>query len=186
MEKEKTLPGTRVPAGSIDEKSAAAMFDGLFAGGGLVLSQVASLTGIEPYTVQNWVQRGYLSPPAGKKYDRGQVCRLITINMLKDALPIGQVVFLLSSVNGDLADKGDDTVEDDRLYLYFLAALSKAEGKDGEELRKAAEDAVKGYREPKKGAKKRLAEVLRVFVLAYRASLARRLAEEAVAELKRG
>ncbi|MFR8526814.1 MAG: MerR family transcriptional regulator [Flavonifractor plautii] len=28
-----------------------------------MLSQVASLTGLEPYVIQNWVRRGFVAPP---------------------------------------------------------------------------------------------------------------------------
>ena len=71
-----TIPGTVLPAttediGHIEEK-----FEAMFLGGGMVLSQVAAVTGLEPYTIQNWVKRGFLTKPVGKKYTLRQLCRI--------------------------------------------------------------------------------------------------------------
>ena len=45
--------------------------------GGMVLGQIASLTGLEPHTVQNWVKRGFLSNPVNKRYSCNQFCRIV-------------------------------------------------------------------------------------------------------------
>ena len=74
-----TLTGDREQADSIDN-----LFQSLFLAGGLTLSQVASITGLEPYTIQNWVKRKFLAPPQGKRYDMEQVCRLININICNE------------------------------------------------------------------------------------------------------
>lgn len=117
------LPGTVIET-DLERNDAALIIDNIFACGGLVLSQVASLVGIEPYTVQNWVKRGFLTPPIAKKYTKEQFCRIITINMLKDCLPLNDVVRLLSHINGHLNDESDDIIDDDRLYLLFVSVIS--------------------------------------------------------------
>ena len=57
-----TLTGQREEADRIGEQ-----FQALFLAGGLSLSQVSAITGLEPYTVQNWVKRRLLPPPENKK-----------------------------------------------------------------------------------------------------------------------
>ena len=59
----KLLPGTTVKADISQENIADSIFTPMFLTGGLVLSQVAQLTGLEPHTIQNWVKRGFLAPP---------------------------------------------------------------------------------------------------------------------------
>ena len=55
-----TLPGT-VLSVDADRPQAAeeAFFLPCFLAGGLVLSQVTQVTGLEPYIIQNWVRRGF-------------------------------------------------------------------------------------------------------------------------------
>lgn len=86
------IPGTvleiqRENADSIEE-----MFSSMFLAGGIVLSQVSNITGLEPYTVQNWVKRGFLSSPQRKRYSLNQLCRILQINMLKSVLDRKSVV----------------------------------------------------------------------------------------------
>lgn len=90
------LPGTVLEVDGSRPEAADELFSSLFVTGGLVLSQVCQITGLEPYTVQNWVKRGFLTPPVKKKYNRRQLSRIIIINMLKAALPMG--IHLLDSV----------------------------------------------------------------------------------------
>ena len=61
------LPGTtlfipRETADNIEER-----FRAMFCAGGMVLSQVAGVSGVEAYTIQNWVKRGFLTKPEGKR-----------------------------------------------------------------------------------------------------------------------
>ena len=52
------IPGTVLKAdvaSAVDQQ-----FSAMFLGGGIVLSQVTGITGLEAYTVQNWVKRGFL------------------------------------------------------------------------------------------------------------------------------
>ncbi len=54
----------------------------LEATGGLTLSQLSKLSGLEGSTVQNWIKRGWVSSTKGKKYSEQQVLRILLINML--------------------------------------------------------------------------------------------------------
>ena len=58
-----TIPGTTLEAEREQADRTGERFEALFSAGGLTLSQVASVTGLEPYTIQNWVKRGFLPPP---------------------------------------------------------------------------------------------------------------------------
>ena len=86
-----TLPGTTLTVEREDAKFNEQQFTSMFFGGGIVLSQVSAITGLEPYTVQNWVKREFLPPPDHKRYNMNQLCRIININMLKKVLPMEQI-----------------------------------------------------------------------------------------------
>ena len=90
-----TLPGTVLTLEREDAKFIENQFVAMFMGGGIVLSQVSAITGLEPYTVQNWVKRGFLPPPDHKRYNLNQLCRIININMLKRTLLMEQIVDLV-------------------------------------------------------------------------------------------
>lgn len=164
------LPGTQIETELKSESDAALIIDGIFSCGGLVLSQVSALTGVEPYTVQNWVKRGFCSSPKSKKYSRSQFFRIVTINMLKDTLPIQDVTRLLSYINGHLDDESDDMISDDRLYMYFFKALASAESQDEAGAQKAIKQATSDYTEPFPGGKTRLEKVLDIMLCAYYSS----------------
>ena len=181
MNKKEFLPGTlmRCPEGT----DPATLLDGLFIAGGLVLSQVSALTGLEGYTVQNWVQRGFVTPTVGKRYSMDQFCRLVTINLLKDSLSLGQIAGLLSAINGKLDDESDDMIDDALLYIYFVRICFRMEGFDREELQRVAKEVTADFAEPKEGAAGRLREVLGVMYAAYLSSVYRRTAEEMLNEI---
>ena len=117
------LPGSTIEISAFSSDETEALLDHLFMTGGLVMSQVSLLTGLEPYMIQNWVKRGFLTPPQKKRYDRDQFCRILTINMLRESLQIDSIVHLLSYVNGVLNDHSDDRIADSRLYALFVELL---------------------------------------------------------------
>ena len=180
------IPGTvlTVPlekAGQAEEKLIS-----MFLGGGMVLSQVAAVTGLEPYTVQNWVKRGFLTKPIGKKYTLRQLCRILNINMLKDALPMEDICGLLTYINGHLDDESDDLIDDSKLYFLFLQVAAyhrqmKDQGGRDQFIRQQLEN----YREPIPGARERVEKVLQVMLTAWAAALLRQQATAMVSELKK-
>ena len=163
----KTLPGTTIAVDWNRPEEAETLLNSLFLAGGLMLSQVASLTGLEPYVIQNWVRRGFVAPPERKRYSRRQFSRIVLINMLKDSMQLDKICALLSYVNGELDDESDDLIDDFQLYLYIvrLAALVEHQPPSGPDV---------------PGARDRVARCLHVILTAY---LAGRLKQEAEALL---
>lgn len=178
------LPGTTLTAKRADAPYIEEQFRAMFFAGGMVLSQVASVTGLEPYVIQNWVKRGFLSPPVQKRYTMNQLCRILNINMLKSILPLEQICGLLTYVNGDLEDDSDDLIDDAALYFLFvrLAAdfgtMQNAQGRD-----QHLEKLMASYREPVPGGAERVKKVLRIMLTAWAAAQLRQTAEEMIRQL---
>lgn len=164
------LPGTTLPADTDNAGRVEGLFASMFLPGGMVLSQVASITGLESYAIQNWVKRGFLPPPQGKRYSCSQLCRIITINMLRSALTIEQVCSLLAYVNGDLQDASDDLIDDAALYFLFvkLAAKTGCVTRD-QDITPEADEVLSDYAETVPGAKDRIRAVLGVMIFAWSA-----------------
>ena len=180
-----TLPGTTIIAQREEAGNVGSLFDSLFLAGGLTLSQVSSITGLEPYAIQNWVKRGFLSAPKAKRYDKEQLCRIITINMLKGALALEQICSLMSYVNGDLADDNDDLIDNAELYFMFVRLAARARHIGGsQQWDEAVESVLISYREPVPGARDRVRKVLRTMLTAWVASRLKLETEEMIARLK--
>lgn len=178
------VPGTTLRIHREDADSTEDMFRSMFLAGGMVLSQVAQVTGLEPYTVQNWVKRGFLSAPVNRRYSLSQLCRIIQINMLKNSLPLESVCDLLAYVNGKLDEEGDDIIDDATLYFLFVRLAARAKELDSPQLWEAAlEDALQDYREPVPGARERIEKALRIMLVAWMASRMRQTAEQMMQEL---
>ena len=64
------IPGTVISARRENAAQLEQQFSSMFLAGGIVLSQVCSITGLEAYAVQNWVKRGFLTPPERKMSGR--------------------------------------------------------------------------------------------------------------------
>lgn len=179
-----TLPGTTITAHREDADKTRQQFDALFLAGGLTLSQVSSITGLESYAVQNWVKRGFLTPPKAKRYDQEQVCRIILINTLKGTLALEQITRMLSYVNGNLADDSDDLIDDAVLYFMFVRLAARARHIGGtEQWDEAVESVLTDYREPVPGAKERVRKVLRTMLTAWVANRLRMETEEMLKSL---
>ena len=180
------IPGTVLTAAPEQTSHLEEQFRAMFLGGGMVLSQVAAVTGLEPYTIQNWVKRGFLTNPINKRYTLRQLCRIININMLKSALPMEDICGLLQYINGDLSDESDDLIDDTKLYFLFLRLAShhrqmnNPEGRD-EVLARLLQE----YEEPVPGAKERVEKVLRIMLTAWASAQLRFVAERMVTELKK-
>lgn len=174
-----TLPGTVLRVDSDKPEAAEEILSAMFLTGSLVLSQVTQVTGLEPYIVQNWVRRGFLSAPKQRKYTRRQLSRVLIINALKSALPIDQICQLLSYVNGALDDEEDDTIDDTELYNAFVVlvrAVERGGFPTANEITPLLERSLPDYNEPVPGARSRVHEALRIMLTAWRSA---QLQEEA-------
>ena len=148
------LPGTLIETGKLTEGESRRIFDNIFSCGGLMLSQVCNMTGLEAYTVQNWVKRRFVSSPKGRMYDVDQFSRLVIINMLKQSLQLDIIEKLLSYINGHLDDHADDMITDSELYHLFVSLLIRHEGVfDFNKTKTLAEQVTVGYNEPLPGAR---------------------------------
>ena len=180
-----TIPGTVLQIPREDADRVEERFSSLFLAGGVVLSQVASITGLEPYTVQNWVKRGFLPPPEHKRYTLRQLCRIININMLRSSLPMEKICGLLSYVNGRLDDTADDIIDDAQLYFLFVKLAARAKQLDDPgRWEQAMASALNGYKEPVAGAKQRVEKALRAMMTAWVAARMRQEAENQLAQLE--
>lgn len=173
------IPGTVLQGKRSEAAHIPDQFRSMFLGGGMVLSQVAAITGLEPYTVQNWVRRGFLTPPEKKRYTLRQLCRIININMLKGTLPMERICGLLGYINGQLDDDSDDIIDDSQLYFMFVRLAARIKELYGEQERETLlEQMMADYEEPVAGAKERVKQVLRVMLTAWLAARMRQEAEK--------
>lgn len=162
-----TLPGTTIEVSRFDKGISRTMFDGIFAAGGITLSQVSVMTGLEPYDVQNWVKRGFVSSPVGRVYSKDQFARIVIINLLRETLSLPDIIKMLKYINGVLSDESDDMISDSELYHKYVD-MTAGSDPDGEgNTAYDVKNAVKDYKEPMPGAKKRLETVLGVMAYAH-------------------
>lgn len=172
------IPGTVLEIPRQDAEHIEDVFRAMFLGGGIVLSQVSSITGLEPYTVQNWVKRGLLVPPEHKRYTMRQLCRIININMLKGVLPMERICGMLGYINGQLDDESDDVIDDSQLYFMFVRLAARAKELYQEQERDVLlEQTMEDYAEPVPGARERVKQVLRIMLTAWLAARMRQEAE---------
>ena len=173
------LPGTTIELEISQWKNADEVLEHMFLSGGLMLSQVSRLAGIAPHEVQNWVRRGFVSPPRNKLYSRRQLSRIFIINMLRSSLQIDRICALLGYINGHLDDESDDSIDDTRLYAYLIKLCAEAELGQGNDPLALLQD----YVEPFPGARARIARVLDVMFTAYKAGIFKQRAESMIMDL---
>ena len=179
------IPGTALRGSRAEVEASIRQIEGLVLGGGMIRSQLASVSGVEAHEIQNWVKRGFLSSPVKKRYSCNQFCRIVTINMLRTAMPMEKICSLLAYVNGRLDDESDDLIDDTVLYFMFLRLAARARhigGKDNWDA--AIADILKDYQEPIPGAKERIDKVLRIMLTAWIGVQTIRRAEQMLSELE--
>ena len=176
----KRFPGTTIEVSELKRGASRTLFDGIFATGGITLSQVSIMTGLEYYIVQNWVKRGFLSSPKKRVYSRAQFARIIIINMLREALQIEKISGLIKTIGGALDDESDDLISDDELYHRYVDMI--ADGNiditDKASARAAAERATADFDGKNKASREKLLRILEVMFYAHTAATLRERAEE--------
>ena len=179
-----TIPGTTLEGLRSNADRTEGLFQSMFLAGGLTLSQVARITGLENHTIQNWVKRGFLPPPQNKRYTMEQVCRIININILKGNMPLEQIIKLMAYLNGDLADESDDLVDDTKLFFMFVSLAARARHLGGDETWEEALDHITAdYVEPMPGAREKLRKVLKIMLTTWIANLVKAAADQMINEL---
>ena len=179
-----TIPGTTLEGLRSNADRTEGLFQSMFLAGGLTLSQVARITGLENHTIQNWVKRGFLPPPQNKRYSMEQVCRIININILKGNMPLEQIIKLMAYLNGDLADENDDLVDDTKLFFMFVSLAARARHIGGTETwDDALAQITADYVEPVPGAREKLCKVLKIMLTTWIANLVKAAADRMMEEL---
>lgn len=179
------IPGTVFAARRDQPEIMETKIRSLFMAGGMMRSQVAAATGLEAHMVQNWVKRGFLSPPVNKRYSCRQFCRIAIIHMLKNAMPMEKICGLLSYINGELDDESDDSIDDSQLYFTFLRVAASYRGRmdDAQALSRCIRQNLADYPEPRPGARERVEQVLHIMLTAWASAQLQREAESLYAKL---
>lgn len=153
---------------------------------GLTLSQVCALTGLESSTVQNWVKRGFVSRPEQKKYRERQIARILLIAALRECMPLDRIGALMTLVNGDANDTGDDIISEEQMYDYLCEVIGRAEAAptETEPIRLLVAEVTADYQPPRENAAEVLRQALTVMVLAYIAGIYKREADALFEQIK--
>ena len=181
-----TFPGTTVEVSKLQKGSSKVLFGGVFATGGITLSQVSIMTGLEPYLIQNWVKRGFVSSPVKRLYSEEQFARIVIINMLKEALQIERICSLIRVIGGVLEDTTDDLIGDAELYHRYVDMISDESINitDPESVRSAAAAAASDFVERIPNTRKKLERIFEVMLYAHAASKLRVSAEQILSTLR--
>lgn len=173
------LPGTEMDFDLKAEENAFSLIEPILsATGGLTLSQLSTLTGLEGSTIQNWIKRGWVTPAVGKKYAERQIVRILLINILRGTMKLEDIAGLMTYINGKVDDMSDDILHDTELYNLMCRLLSVMSRKNLHSRNEIADEIDKNLSPDYSGEqRKRLNEALLILILGYRASYYRRQAE---------
>ena len=177
------VPGTVLSASGADIGFArfAQMIE---ATSGLTLSQVCALTGLEASTVQNWIKRGFVPRPVGKKYRERHLARILLISSLRDCMQIDRIGELMTYINGDTESEDDDIISEVQLYDYLCSVcISLSSGEVA--LERVADTAagVAADFDADDASKEKLTRSLTVMAYAYLAGLIKRESERRFADI---
>ena len=167
--KDKKLPGTAKTYADQGEKGFDKIEMLLEATGGLSLSQVCAVTGLEGSTIQNWVKRGWVEHPIGKKYEDVHIARILIINALKECIKLEHIALLMSYVNGLSQDGSEAIIKESTLYNYLCEALSKM-GQTDDHSRRGVESVIdkviRNYSDPNPNSRVRIRKALTLMIFA--------------------
>ncbi|MBR2283830.1 MAG: DUF1836 domain-containing protein [Ruminococcus sp.] len=155
----------------------------LEAAGGLTLSQLSGITGLEGSTIQNWIKRGWVSPGKGKKYSEKQILRILIINMLRGAMTLENIARLMTYINGDVEDTSDDIIEDIELYNCLCRIIFNAGEQEAftpDEVNAIILTEINSLDKPVRANGEKLHKAMYVCIMAYRSAVLRSEAEAAM------
>ncbi len=153
---------------------------------GLTLAQVRELTGLEASTIQNWVKRGWVKNPEGKRYGEEQVMRIILINMMRGSMQLEQIAFLMSYINGSVEDRSDDILPDRELFnilCSIIYACQQNAVSNTEYLDEIIDAHLENVKTSDGVSQKKLRTALRAMVLAILSTQMKELAQGAFMQL---
>ena len=159
----------KIQPGSPDDKGFAKIEMLLEATGGLSLSQVCAVTGLEGSTIQNWVKRGWVEHPVGKRYEEIHIARILIINALKECIKLEHIAQLMSYVNGKSQDGSEAIIKESTLYNYLCEAL-KQSGQTDDHSKSGVEtvinNVIKDYSDPNPDSRIRIRKALTLMIFA--------------------
>ena len=176
----RTFPGMTVEALHLQKGASRILFDGIFATGGITLSQVSVMTGLEPYMIQNWVKRGFVSSPQKRVYSKEQFARIVIINMLREAIQIDRICSLIETIADVIDDTSDHLRGDDDLYHFYVDMIADGNINTNDEgsVTEAALQATAEVTEKEANAKRQLVKILKIMLYAHTASRLKTSANE--------
>lgn len=152
---------------------------------GLTLGQICAVSSLEPTTIQNWIKRGFVPHPEGKKYRERHLARILLISQLRESMQIESIGDLLRYINGDADDESDDIIPEESLFDLFsrMTVLLEEEipppDRVGDTVREVLRDC------PYDGEiSDKLFPALRVMACAYIANIYKREADRLFGELQ--
>ncbi len=182
------IPGTVLPAENGKGPVGSGFLTAIFSvTSGLMLSQIKEITGLDAPALQNWIKRGWVSSPTGKRYNIDQVARILIINMLRDAFRLDSIAYLMSYINGSVYDRSDDIIPESVLYDYICCIIDKCENFDfnnRENLEKLIADCTENYKEAIPGSTERLRKALEIIILAYESARIKAKAENLLSTIR--
>jgi len=152
-----------------DEKGFAKIEMLLEATGGLSLSQVCAVTGLEGSTIQNWVKRGWVEHPVGKRYEEVHIARILIINALKECIKLEHIALLMSYVNGKSQDGSEAIIKESTLYNYLCEALKQSSRSDDHSksgVESIINNVIKDYSDPNPESRVRIRKALTLMIFA--------------------
>ncbi len=185
---EQNIPGTVLPKAKYDGVIGIEFLDKIFyVTDGIMLSQVREISGVDGTTLQNWVKRGWLANTVNKMYTKEQLARILIINMLRDAMQLSTISFLLEYINGDVDSAEDDIISESQLYDYICRTFDEIDeiSLENNSLRVLIETILASYEERKRGARARLVAALEIIATAHISALVKQHGDRLVTKLKK-
>lgn len=183
------VPGTTLKYSEQARDSAFSLISPVLeATGGLTLSQLSKLTGLEGSTIQNWIKRGWVSATKGKKYSEKQVVRILLINMLRGAMKLEDIARLMTYVNGDVEDTSDDIIPDVILYNILCRIIFIAEDEGAFEtaaVNKLIDKEIEASSKSIRFGEEKLRKAMFVMIMAYRSAFLKQEMENVLTDILR-
>ncbi len=166
------LPGTVLNFSEQAEGNAFSLIEPILtATGGITLSQLTAITGLQGSTIQNWIKRGWVSATEGKKYTERQVIRILLINILRNSMKLEDIANLMAYINGRVDDLSDDILHDKELYnllCRLICILDRDNAYDPSVITMEIDRNLGAEYDGE--ARKRLKKVLFIMIMGYRSS----------------
>lgn len=178
----KNVPGTVLPwTEGLQQNAFAVLSPVLAVTKGLTLSQLRELTGLEGSTIQNWVKRGWVENPTGKRYGEQQIVRIVIINMLRSSMQLDRIIALMTYINGQVDDRSDDIIPDRELFSLLCSVIYEADrmhSTDRQVVASIIETRLSNYHGPNADSKEKLERAVLCMVLGFIASEIKKQADE--------